>query len=533
MNYAWVIDQTKCIGCHACSTACKSENDVPLGVHRTWVKNVEVGGFPNVRRHFAVLRCNHCADPPCVHICPVSAMYQRADGIVDIAHDRCIGCKACMQACPYDAIHMDPSDDTAAKCHFCAHRVDRGLLPACVVVCPVEALVFGDLDDANSRVSRIVGSTPVTVRRPEQGTRPKAFYVGAHQATLDPLAAVHENAYMWSERRPGTAKDNSHAFSVWRFLEGNGHHAETTAREMGGTSRSSRPPRDRMPKARVAYDVHHEITWKGKVSAYLWTKSIAAGAAFVAAVGLIFGSGDAGQLFGTAAPVIALVFLAATGALLVADLKRPERFLFVLLRPQWRSWLAKGAYIITVFGGLLTLWLAFAILGWPVPAYFLGATALAGAATAVYTAFLFGQCEARDLWQTPLLGVALLLQMLVAGAGALAIASMVWDTPPNAFVLLRWIMVGSLVGHVAAVFLGEVVARHGSSNAAAAAHVMTHGTYAPLFWTGVSIGAVVPVVLLMASGSPGVIIGSAVLSLAGLLAYEHAFVMSGQSVPIS
>jgi Ni/Fe-hydrogenase subunit HybB-like protein len=110
---------------------------------------------------------------------------------------------------------------------------------------------------------------------------------------------------------------------------------------------------------------------------------------------------------------------------------------------------------------------------------------------------------------------------------------MVWDTPPNAFVLLRWIMVGSLVGHVAAVFLGEVVARHGSSNAAAAAHVMTHGTYAPLFWTGVSIGAVVPVVLLMASGSPGVIIGSAVLSLAGLLAYEHAFVMSGQSVPIS
>ena len=76
MNYAWVIDQTKCIGCHACSTACKSENDVPLGVHRTWVKAVEVGQFPNVRRHFAVLRCNHCADPPCVHICPVNAMWR-------------------------------------------------------------------------------------------------------------------------------------------------------------------------------------------------------------------------------------------------------------------------------------------------------------------------------------------------------------------------------------------------------------------------------------------------------------------------
>ncbi len=131
MNYAWVIDQTKCIGCHACSTACKSENDVPLGVHRTWVKAVEVGEFPNVRRHFAVLRCNHCADPPCVHICPVKAMYQREDGIVDIAHDRCIGCKACMQACPYDAIHIDPAENTVAKCHFCAHRIDKGFGMVC------------------------------------------------------------------------------------------------------------------------------------------------------------------------------------------------------------------------------------------------------------------------------------------------------------------------------------------------------------------------------------------------------------------
>src|SRR5262245_7019766 len=136
-------------------------------------------------------------------------MYQRHDGIVEFDGSVCIGCKACMQACPYDAIYMDPEDDTAAKCHFCAHRVDQGLLPACVVVCPTESLVFGDLDDPASRVSRVLGSTPVTVRRPDQNTRPKAYYVGAHTAALDPLAARHDARYMWAERPEGTATDNA------------------------------------------------------------------------------------------------------------------------------------------------------------------------------------------------------------------------------------------------------------------------------------------------------------------------------------
>ena len=169
-RWAWVIDQTKCIGCHACTTACKSENHVALGVFRTWVKNVDVGTFPEVRRHFAVLRCNHCEDAPCVEICPVTAMYQRADGLVDFDESLCIGCKACMQACPYDAIYMDPDSNTAAKCNFCSHRVDEGLLPACVVVCPVEALLFGDMDDPASKVGRALKEQRVSVRRPDDRT---------------------------------------------------------------------------------------------------------------------------------------------------------------------------------------------------------------------------------------------------------------------------------------------------------------------------------------------------------------------------
>ena len=108
MRYGFVIDHRKCIGCHACTVACKEENRVPLGSFRTWVKYVEKGTFPDTRRYFSVLRCNHCDDAPCVTICPTVALYRRPDGIVDFDNRRCIGCKSCMQACPYDALYIDP-----------------------------------------------------------------------------------------------------------------------------------------------------------------------------------------------------------------------------------------------------------------------------------------------------------------------------------------------------------------------------------------------------------------------------------------
>ena len=530
MNYAWVIDQTKCIGCHACSTACKAENDVPLGVHRTWVKAVEVGQFPNVRRHFAVLRCNHCADPPCVHICPVNAMFQRDDGIVDIAHDRCIGCKACIQACPYDAIHIDPVENTVAKCHFCAHRIDKGLLPACVVVCPVEALVFGDMDDPQSRVSRYIGSTAMTVRRPEQNTRPKAFYVGAHAATLDPLAAAHEDAYMWSERRTGTAKDYSANFSVWSLLRSPTSNNRT--KRSKPSSGNGRVPRSRMPQARVAYDVHHLIAWKGKVSSYLWTKSISAGSAFVGAAALLLGFDAADVLLSNVAPVVALMALAITGALLVADLKRPERFWFILFKPQWRSWLTKGAYIISAFGAVVSIWLLLELTGRQPPTAVLWISLALGFSTAVYTAFLFAQCEARDLWQSAHVGPSLTIQMIIAGSASLLFLGLFFPTTPEVIDFLSNILLAGLTAHLVSVLVGEVAARHGSSNAAAAAHVMTKGRYAPLFWGSLAGGAIIPGLLLLTTAGIAPTVASG-LALVGLLAYEHAFVMAGQAVPVS
>ena len=199
MRYGFVIDQRKCIGCHACTVACKEENQVPLGVNRTWVKYIEKGTFPDTRRYFSVMRCNHCDNAPCVTICPTVALYRRPDGIVDFDGQRCIGCKSCMQACPYDALYIDPETHTAAKCHYCAHRVESGLEPACVIVCPVQAIIPGDLDDPRSQIARLVASQQTQVRKPEQGTRPKLFYLGAESASLTPDMQERRGGYLFSQ----------------------------------------------------------------------------------------------------------------------------------------------------------------------------------------------------------------------------------------------------------------------------------------------------------------------------------------------
>ena len=146
-NYGFAIDLRKCIGCHACTIACKAEHDIPVGVNRCWVKTVEKGSFPQVRRFFFPVLCNQCEEAPCARICPTSALFKRRDGIVDLHGDSCIGCRACMEACPYDQLFIDPNTHTAEKCNFCANRVENRLLPACVIVCPTECRIFGDLDD--------------------------------------------------------------------------------------------------------------------------------------------------------------------------------------------------------------------------------------------------------------------------------------------------------------------------------------------------------------------------------------------------
>lgn len=187
-QYGMLIDARRCYGVHACTVACKAEFNVPLASNRSWVEYVEKGEFPAVARNFLPRLCNHCSKPNCVSVCPTGATWKREeDGIVVVDPDICIGCKYCIQACPYDMRFLNPETGAADKCDFCIHRVSQGLEPACVEACPARARIFGDLNDPDSEISRMIASNPVTVLRPEKGTEPNVYYIGAdHSDERDP-----------------------------------------------------------------------------------------------------------------------------------------------------------------------------------------------------------------------------------------------------------------------------------------------------------------------------------------------------------
>ncbi len=508
MRYGFVIDNRKCIGCHACTVACKTENHVPLGVNRTWVKYVEKGTYPNTRRVFQVTRCNHCEKPPCVTICPVTAMYQRKDKIVDFDSDRCIGCKACMQACPYDAIYIDPYDGTAAKCHYCAHRTEIGLEPSCVVVCPEHAIIAGDLDAPDSEISQLVARETVRVRKPEQGTQPKLYYIDADEAAIVPTAARHEAFYMWSQRN--------------EEVHGGGALYPTDSPLL-------------QQNALAAYDVSHARPWGWQVPTYCWTKSIGSGALAVPAIAMALGQLWPDRMRDIALSTIALLFTALTTVLLVWDLDHPERFLRVVLRPQSKSWLARGAFILIAYSGLCGLfWLA-AVFGYgSVATGLLWPTVLLGFCAAAYTAFLFGQCEGRDLWQTPLLPVHLIIQALLCGAAVWLLLPGAWNGGSQALYVAGRTLAVTLTLHLL-MLLGEVAIPHTTDNARYAARLITHGPFSWLFWAGaVMVGGIFPLLLVLIASQNHFVVGVAsALALVGLLIFEWCFVMAGQSVPNS
>ncbi|MBI5301039.1 MAG: polysulfide reductase NrfD [Chloroflexi bacterium] len=526
MKYAKIIDNRKCIGCHACSVACKEENQVPLGVFRTWVKYIEKGKFPNTRRYFQVTRCNQCENPPCVRICPTGAMYQRTDGIVEFNAEHCIACKACLQACPYDAIYVDPETHTAAKCHFCAHRLERNLEPACVIVCPERAIIVGDMDNPRSEVSRLLAREQVSVRKPEQGTNPKLFYIDGEAASLNPLAAARPPTWMWADVGASAYGGNGSE-------SGPIHHGGAYAGALTQT----------------VYDVPHEIPWGWKVSTYLWTKSIGAGAFFVPALFLGFGM-PLPNAFAALAAFLSLVFIGITTFFLVWDLKQPRRFLKIVLRPQLRSWLARGAFILMGFSALGGLWFLASAAQEPVvretialPLDWLTQTqnaltfpaAFLAIFSAIYSAFLFSQAEGRDLWQSPPLALNLFLHAGAAGSGALLIAAMFGVLPVSAMTLLVWAFVVSLAALIATQILADFAIPPATTNARHGHDLMIHGYYGAFFWGGIaaeSIGLALAIIALATSAALASAIGG-VCALAGLYAVLHAWVQAGQRAPNS
>jgi Fe-S-cluster-containing dehydrogenase component len=474
---------------------------VPLGVTRTYVKSVDIGTFPQVRRNFQVTRCNMCEDAPCVNACPTQAMYQRDDGLVDFDKSICIGCKACIAACPYDAIFINPEDHSAEKCNFCSHRLDVGLEPACVVVCPVEAILVGDVNDPTSKVSELVNREPVTVRRPEKETRPKVFYRGAHSATLDPIAAQRPagDTFMWSQQ-----------------VKGDGHVVSGHPSSWGNSSAA----------ALLSYDVPHRAPWDWRVSLYTFTKSIAAGAYLVPLLLILTGFLSWGSdLFVWAAPLLGLFFLAVTGGLLIWDLSHPARFYMIFTRPHWKSWLVKGAFLIAGYGMVLSVHLLSGLIGSESLRKAIAFPGLPLAVMAsVYTAYLFAQSKARDLWQSPLLPPHMGVQTVLAGAAVTLMAARLLDIT-GVVEPLGWLLGASALAHLLFV-AGETTLVHVTAHAHLATWEMTRGRYSRFFWLGV---------VLVGTGlaAPWVGIWTAPMALVGLLCHEHAYVQSAQAVPLA
>jgi Fe-S-cluster-containing dehydrogenase component/formate-dependent nitrite reductase membrane component NrfD len=510
LQLGFVIDHSRCIGCHACTVACKSENDVPLGSFRTWVKYVEEGTFPQVKRSFAVLRCNQCTDAPCVSICPVTALEKRDDGIVDVDPKACIGCKGCMQACPYDALYINESTGTAQKCHFCAHRTERGLAPACAVVCPTEAIIPGDFHDPDSVVSRLRDDFDLKARKTEAGTGPNVYYREASEAGIDPLLTNAAGGYLWANRVPGPQ------LAAEEYL----------AAEEDAITRAS---------ARTTYDVDHQPLWGWKVSLYMLTKSLAAGIFLLATLlgwNSLVGQAQMASLGGAA-----LAFLAVTTALLIADLKKPSRFLLILTRPNWSSWLARGSLVLMSYGALLAVWTALWIFR-PSPAWSNALGAVGGlfaALTACYTGWLFGQSKGRVLWMRRGLWAHLIVQALVAG-GAFVLLVEPWLNLNSAQdKRLQILMIVFLGVHLAFALLEPRLApARRRREYTMASRLLTHGPFQRRRMMGALLGGVgLPLLLLLFAEAEPWNAVAALAALAGLYVEDDVLVRAGQALPIS
>lgn len=176
-RFAMVIDTKKCVGCMDCVVACKTENNVPEGFNRDWITTAVQGKLPDLNMEIRSERCNHCSNPPCVYCCPTGASHiHDVGGVVLVTHEECIGCKACIASCPYDARFIHP-DGYADKCTFCIHRTEKGELPACVSVCPTHCMYFGDLDNPQSEVSKLLNSRKYHTNHPAAGTEPNVYYL--------------------------------------------------------------------------------------------------------------------------------------------------------------------------------------------------------------------------------------------------------------------------------------------------------------------------------------------------------------------
>jgi len=395
-RWAMVADLERCVGCQTCTAACRHANATSPAVQWRKVLDVETGTYPNVSRIFVPVGCQHCADPPCMHVCPTTATRQRADGIVTIDYDLCIGCAYCEVACPYQARFLidaptpaygsvvmenerereDPRRiGVAQKCTFCSDRIDFGLAndlvpgedpratPACVNSCIADALHFGDLDDPNSNVARLLREQQTFRMHAELGTEPNFYYAC------------------------GKADDGGH---------------DDGAREMSPTISGNLRSKGVEP--------WHQPHWNWKAAGNFVCGGAGAGLfAFATVAGLRDGAS-----FIVGVPALAFVALGLFFVLL--KIGRPLRSIYVLRQPQ-RSWMAREA------------WVAMLLFPLAAAAIWLRSPPLMVAATLVGLLFLFTQAmilkEAKGIpaWRTPTIVPLILVTGLAEGAGLFLIAT--------------------------------------------------------------------------------------------------------------
>lgn len=498
-KYGFIIDNRKCIGCHACTTACKSEHEVPVGVNRTWVKYIEEDKFPNTSRSFSVMRCNHCTNAPCVTMCPVTALYTREDGIVDFDNDRCIGCKACTQACPYDAIYIDPILDTAAKCNYCSHRVDVGLEPACVVVCPEKAIIAGDMNDPNSEISLLLMAQKTTVRKPEKKTAPNLFYINAKAASLEPSATSRTN-YLWSSQESGVGVKKNVPLDNSANKEGD---------------------------ARRVYDVPDKgILWGWEVVGYLNTKAIASGLILITAL-LYFTGYEISYKMLMNTSIISLIFMTLTAALLIKDLRQPKRFLYIVFRPQFKSWLARGTYIILSFCAILILLIIASAMESEKFVKIILAIAIPGAVlTTIYTAFLFGQAKGRAFWENNFSPYFMLFHAIIFGC--MGVSLLLAQQLHLQYTAVEWMHVFNIIVTLI-LFQGTKV-----MESKMASDIIVKGKYKFHFWGMVIlIGNLIPLAMYHFGNSDMIFNLASILLVIGILTAGYLFIKVPQTIALS
>lgn len=399
------------------------------------------------------------------------------------------------------------------------------------------------MEDPTTEISQLLSREQVTVRKPEKGTNPNLFYIDGDFSSLNPEATDKSGDFLWNSQARGVG----HFAKAAEKMVNSNDDVNLLQMSINNEMQAAYKRKDSENpnyidvlngKARRVYDTPDKgILWGWEVSAYVMTKAISAGAFLIPFLAMLLGYevSDTTKLWSAG---ISLVFLSLTGLFLVMDLDRPDRFLNVLLRPQWKSWLVKGGYIITIFGLLATVWGAMT--------YFeirtgetvlLWITAFFAIMLAIYTAFLFAQAKGRDFWQSPSLALHMLVHSVMAGAAIFALVTLFTDL--NSWIgLLKMTLVIALVVNLFTM-ITELTMTHPSTAAHTVVLMITKGRYKNLFWMVVVVlGNVLPLVLLSFRGieeSIGsmVLIISAVLVLIGIYATEKIWIEAPQRIPLA